>query len=128
MARNVARNSKKQLGTKNSKAIGASLKRFASTITPWGPNVPNKRIGLTNAIGQSATGRGNTTYGSSTRKPTPDASLRGMQYAKNDPLQWPIENPPGTYTQQQDVSGITAQARTNINSSIENAYTRDGYQ
>ena len=127
MARNVARNSRKQTGTKNTRAIGAAFKKFGKTINPWGPNVPNKRIGLTNAIGQSVTGRGSTTTGSSTKKPTIDPSLRGMNYPKNDPTQWPIENPPGSFNTQ-DPFGLTSQARANINASVEHAYTRDGYQ
>lgn len=127
MARNVARNSKKQLGTKNKKPIGASLKKFAKTVNPWGPNVPNKRIGLTNAIGQSMGTRANATYGSATKKPTPAPELRSMQYPKNDPLMWPIE-PDAGHTHPPSQSGITAQVRTNVNKSVEDAYTRDGYQ
>lgn len=128
MARNVARNSKKQLGGKNTKPIGASLKKFAKTINPWGPNVPNKRIGLTGAIGQSMRTRANTTYGSATKKPTPAPELKGMQYPKNDPTAWPVEPDFVNHTRAPDPFGITAQVITNVNKSIEDAYHRDGYQ
>ena len=128
MARNVARNSKKQLGAKNTKSIGAALKKFGKTVNPWGPNVPQTSVGRTNGIGQSARSRINTTSGSATKKPRPDPSLRTMDYPKNDPLMWPVEPDLTGHTLPPSQSGITSAVIANVNSSIENAYHRDGYQ
>lgn len=128
MTRNIARNSKKQLGTKNGKAIGAAFKKFGKTLNPWGPNVPQKTASGANGIGQTGRSRISSTTGSSTKKPVPDSSLRGMQYPKNDPLMWPVEPDFDNHTLPPSQSGITQTVIDNVNASIEHAYTRDGYQ
>lgn len=125
---NYAAKRGKQTGTKNTKRIGAALKKFGKTINPWGPIVPNTRIGKTNGIGQTASGRGNFTGGSSTRKPTASPQLRGMDYPRNDPTQWPVEPDFVNHTRAPDPYGITPTVIANVNKSIEDAYTRDGYQ
>jgi hypothetical protein len=128
MARNVARSSKKQLGSKNTRAIGAAFKKFGKTLNPWGPNIPVRRVGHTNDLGQSRTARGNTAYGSSTKKPTPAPELKGMQYTKNDPTQWPVEPDYVNHTRAPDPYGITSTVVTNVNKAVEDAYTRAKYQ
>lgn len=117
----------KQTGTKNTRSIAKAQKR-TTTVDPWGPIVPNRRVGKTNGLGQSQNAKMNTTAGSATRKPTPAPELRSMQYPKNDPLQWPVEIDTATHTRQPSVSGVTSTVITNVNQSIENAYTRAKYQ
>jgi hypothetical protein len=116
-----------QTGSKNTRSIGAAFKKFGRTINPWGPNVPNRRVGLTNSIGQTSRSRTNSTRGSATRMPRPDPSLRGVDYPPNDPVQWPIENLPGSHTPQQDPFGLNDTIRSNINTSINHAFKRAGY-
>lgn len=118
----------KQTGTKNTKAIGAALRKARKVINPWGPIVPNRRVGKVNGIGQSVTGRSSTVRGSATRKPRPDPSLRSMDYPRNDPLAWPVEVDTTTHVRQPSQSGITSSVIANVNASIEQAYTRDKYQ
>jgi hypothetical protein len=117
----------KQTGSKNTKAIGGKQKK-TTIVDPWGPIVPNRRVGKTNGIGQSSRARMNTTGGSAARKPTPDPALKSMNYPKNDPLQWPVEIDTVNHTRQPSVSGVTSTVVTNVNQSIENAYTRAKYQ
>jgi hypothetical protein len=116
----------KQTGTPSKTTYGGKQRR-KTTVDPWGPIIPNRLIGKVNGIGQSIRGRLNLTRGSATRKPVPDASLKGMKYPANNPTQWPIQNPPGTYTKQQDPYGITPTVITNVNAAINHAYKRAGY-
>jgi hypothetical protein len=81
----------KQTGSKNTKAIGGKQKK-TTIVDPWGPIVPNRRVGKTNGIGQSSRARMNTTGGSAARKPTPDPALKSMNYPKNDP--WAVYEHP----------------------------------
>jgi hypothetical protein len=127
MANSAAKHGK-QTGTKNTKAIGAVFKKARKTVNPWGPILPNRRIGKVNGIGQSITSRVGRVRGSATRKPTPDASLRSMDYPRNDPLAWPVEIDTTTHVRQPSQSGITSSVIANVNASIEQAYTRDKYQ
>lgn len=116
----------KQTGSKNTKAIGGKQKR-TNTVDPWGPIVPNRRIGKTNGIGQSVTARNNRTTGSAARKPVPDPALKSMPYPKNDPLQWPVEIDKTTHTRQPSVSGVTPTVITNVNAAVNHAFKRTGY-
>jgi hypothetical protein len=105
-------------GTPNTKSIGASAKKWANTLNPWGgPNIPKTPV---NRLAPS---------GSSMRKPIPDPSLKGMDYPPNDPLLWPVvPNWDGSYTRQPSASGINSAVIAKNNSAVEEAYHRAGYQ
>ena len=108
----------KATGTPNRKSIGASARRFARTLNPWGFNVPKKSVPKgTNFAG-----------GSSMRKPVPDPSLRGMDYPVNDPLQWPVLIDTVNHVRQPSTSGINANVIAKNNAAVEEAYHRAGYQ
>jgi hypothetical protein len=107
----------KQTGTPNKKSIGASARRFARTLNPWGFNVPKRGV----PKGVSSPG------GSSMRKPVPDPQLKGMDYPTNDPLYWPVV-PNVANGRQPSTSGINANVIAKNNAAVENAYTRAKYQ
>jgi hypothetical protein len=124
----MAKFRKSQLGTKNTKGVGAALRKARKTINPWGPILPNRRVGKTNGLGQSVTSRVGRVRGSATRKPTPAKELYSMPYKPNDPLAWPVEVDTVNHTRQPSESGITSSVIANVNSSIEQAYHRAKYQ
>jgi len=105
-------------GTPNTHSIGASAKKFARTLNPWGFNVPKGQV----PKGVSSAG------GSSMRKPIPDPQLRSMDYPINDPLQWPVEIDTVNHIRQPSTSGINAAVIAKNNSAVEEAYHRAGYQ
>lgn len=108
-----------QTGSPNTKSIGASARKFARTLNPWGFNVPKGSV----PKGVSSAG------GSNMRKPIPDPQLKGMDYPANDPLLWPVvPNWDGTYTRQPSSSGISPEVIAKNNSAVEEAYHRAGYQ
>lgn len=116
----------KQTGTQNKRAFGGKQKR-TNTVDPWGPIVPNTRVGKVNAIGQSVRALINSTRGSATRKPKPAPQLFKMDYPANDPLAWPVEIDTVNHTRQPSVSGVTPTVITNVNKAVNNAFKRDGY-
>lgn len=87
--------------------------------TPWGQPIPKRSAhrGRNSAV---------RTRGSSRSKPTPDPSLRGMDYTPNDPLAWPIEVPTST-AQLNLVSGNSAAKATWNNNVVNKAFQRGGY-
>jgi hypothetical protein len=107
----------KQTGTPNKKSIGASARKFARTLNPWGFNVPKGRV----PKGVSSAG------GSSMRKPVPAPQLKGMEYDGSDPLAWPVV-PNVANGRQPSVSGINANVIAKNNAAVEQAYTRAKYQ
>jgi hypothetical protein len=108
----------KATGTPNTKSIGASAKKFANTLNPWGFNVPKGSV--PKAVSLAG--------GSSMKKPIPAPELFGMQYDGRDPLQWPVELDLVNHIRQPSVSGITPAIIAWNNQIVEHAYTRDGYQ
>jgi hypothetical protein len=109
----------KQTGSPNTKSIGASAKKFANTLNPWGFNIPKGQV--PKAVSSAG--------GSNMKQPIPDPQLRGMDYDGSDPLAWPVvPNWDGSYTRQPSISGITPTVIAHHNQQVEHAYTRDGYQ
>jgi hypothetical protein len=108
----------KLTGSPNKKSIGASARKFARTLNPWGFNVPKRGV----PKGVSSPG------GSSMRKPIPDPQLKGMDYPANDPLLWPVEIDKVNHTRQPSSSGINAAVIAKNNAAVEQAYHRAGYQ
>jgi hypothetical protein len=117
MAKGAAKKGK-GTGTPNKKSVGASGKKFGSTLNPWGgPNIPKPQV--PKSVGSAS--------GSSMRKPVPDSQLRGMDYPANDPLLWPVV-PNVANGRQPSSSGITPAVIAKNNAAVEQAYTRAKYQ
>lgn len=106
-----------QTGTPNSKNYSKGSGRISRIMNPWGTPFGKKSKG---SIGKVS--------GSSTRMARPAPEQRGMQYPANQPWAWPVVPDEIGHTAAPDPFGITAQVRTNVNASIEHAYTRAGYQ
>jgi hypothetical protein len=106
----------KQTGTPNSKSIGASGKKWAKSLNPWGKPTPKRSV--------PSGGVGSTTK----KKPRMDPQLLGMKYPPNDPLLWPVEIDKVNHTQAPPTSGINAAVIAKNNAAVENAYTRAKYQ
>jgi hypothetical protein len=118
MAKGAAKKGK-GTGTPNKKPIGASARKYANTLNPWGgPNIPKGAV--PKSVGNPS--------GSSMRKPTPDPQLRGMDYPANDPLLWPVEIDKVNHTRQPSSSGISSTVINKNNTAVEQAYTRAKYQ
>ncbi len=114
----MAKLSKKQTGSVNKKDITRKGKKARKIKNPWGgPPVPLR----------SRNGQG-TVQGSSTRKPTSDPSLKGMDYPPNKPYEWPVEPDFDNHTLPPPASGLTDDVIDNFNATVEQAYTRAGYQ
>jgi hypothetical protein len=104
-------------GTPNKKSIGASAKKWANTLNPWGgPNIPKVPVVRL------------APSGSSMRQPIPDPSLKSMDYPPNDPLLWPVIPDRVGYTRPPSHSGINTNVINKNNAAVEQAYTRAHYQ
>lgn len=107
---------KSQLGTPNKRSLGAKLKSAGRKLHPWGgPNIPFR-----------AKYRG--VGGSRTRQARPDLDrLTGLHYPKNQPAEWPVDIDPATH-QLNPKNRAPQPSVDRINTSIEQAYHRAGYQ
>ena len=95
------------------KVFGAARGATRKIVSPWGSPIPKRMR------------KGSKPRGSSRSVPTPDASLKGMPYKRNDPLAWPLENPQQRSDLQFDK---TTQDKADFNNRITNqAYERGGY-
>ena len=117
MAKGAAKKGK-GTGSPNTKSIGASARKWGSTLNPWGKNIPMR--GIAKTFGSPS--------GSSMKKPHPDPSLKGMDYPANDPLLWPVEIDKINHTKAPPTSGISPAVINKNNLAVEQAYHRAGYQ
>ena len=104
---------------------GAAKAGVSRVLAPWGKPLPKTTARRTNAAGQSVA-KTKRPSGSSMRRPTPDASLRGMNYPKNDPLQWPLESP-SVRSDLNKPSGMDQDKADFNNDAVNRAYQRGGY-
>lgn len=112
---------KSQLG---SRSRFGRVRGTPRVINPWGKPLSQTSVGRTTATGQS-TRKGRAPSGSSRVKSTPDASLFGMSYKRNDPLAWPVEVPTATADLLFDK---VTQDKADFNNTVVNAaFVRGGY-
>jgi hypothetical protein len=102
--------------TGKASAFGGAKHRVSKLESPWGRVKAKARNGV----------HGSRPRGSSTSRPTPDASLRSMSYPKNDPTQWPLENPQTRADLRRD-SAMTQGKADWQNGVVNHAYQRGGY-
>jgi hypothetical protein len=107
---------KSQLGSRNKRALGAKLRSAGRKLNPWGgPNIPFR---------PKYRGVG----GSRTKQARPDLDrLTRLNYPANQPWAWPVDIDPADPELHPDNRAPQASV-DRINTSIEEAYHRAGYQ
>lgn len=108
---------KSQLGGRNRRVLGRKS-LTGKTHKPWGDAIPAR-------FKKRAVG------GSSRRKSTPDARLRGLDYPANDPAAWPVdlETLHALAAAGEPLPGAIPQEKIDErNAIVEQAYHRAKYQ
>lgn len=102
-------------------SFGGAKSKRRSILNPWGNNVPKDTARRANGVGQTPF-RSRVRPTGAIRKPTPDRSLFGMGYKRNDPNAWPIEGGKADAD-----SGMTQDKANFNNSAVNHAFERGGY-